>query len=312
MRYREIDLNLLLVFDALMRDASVSKAAKSLGRSQSSVSQALRKLREYFGDELFLTTRTGVAPTATALALADDVRQFVASSEAALAPRAKFDPTTNARNARISIGDTNLVSLAPRLISAFSNAAPNCRLQFLQLGEDEMRGALERGKIDLAIGGTRAPGGDVFQQKLFDSAFVIIAHRAHRLSGSIGAEDFRSAPQVAVTAPRAGPVDLGEDVLAALPRNVVAHVSNWLAVPHLIEAERDLIAVVPKPLMAAYLRFDLKVLEPGFRLPETSVLQFWHRRANGDPFNLWLRERVRELFARHGSDRDRTRLSAVA
>ncbi len=79
---------------------------------------------------------------------------------------------------------------------------------------------------------------------------------------------------------------------------MVAHVSNWLAVPHLIESQRDLIAVEPSLLATAYQRFDLKVMKPTFAIPDFCIYQFWRRRVNADPFSLWLRSQVRALFAR--------------
>ena len=305
MRYREIDLNLFVVFDALLRATSVSRAAKSLGLSQSAVSQALGKLRRHFGDELFLKNRTGVTPTSTAIALSEDIRQFIAFSEGALMPRAAFDPVATPRDIRISTSDMGEILVAPLMLEAFGRFAPGCRLTFLDLWGEELREGLERGTIDLVIHARAPPGGDVLQQKLFDDSTVVLAHGASRLGPAITEAEFAVLPHLAVSPGRldhVNPDDVG--IFRGMPRNVVACVSNWLAVPHLIETNRELIAVAPSLLAKAYQRFDLKVLTPSFDLPKFRIFQFWHRRVNADPFSLWLRSKVRGVFTRGAAEPD--------
>ncbi len=305
MRYREIDLNLFIVFDALLHSTSVSRAAKTLGLSQSAVSQSLAKLRRHFGDELFLKSSTGVTPTSTAIALADDIRKLITFSEAALTPRAAFDPIASPRDIRISTSDMGEILVAPVMLEAFARFAPNCRLTFLDLWGEELREGLERGTIDLVINGRQPPGGDVLQQKLFDDTIVVLAHGASRLGPFITEAEFAALPHLAVSPGRldhVNPDDVG--TFRGMPRNVVAQVSNWLAVPHLIEPHRELIAVAPSLLAQAYRRFDLKVLKPTFNLPKFDIFQFWHRRVNADPFSLWLRSKVHGLFARSAAALD--------
>ncbi len=298
MRYRQIDLNLFVVFDTLLRTGSVSKSAASLGISQSAVSQALAKLREHFRDDLFLKTSTGVTPTSTALSLADDVRQFVAFSEAALINRAGFDPLASTRDIRISITDMGEISMAPAMLEAFRHCAPNCRLIFLDLWGEELREGFERGGIDLAISGRAPPMGDVLQQKLYEHGYVVLTHRDNPIGPDISSADLAATPHLVVSPGRLDHLS-ADDVmmLAGVRRNVAAHVSNWIAVPHVLEAQPDLVALAPEYLGLAYDRFDLKVIRPKFVLPKIVVFQFWHRRVNADPFNLWLRAQVREMFA---------------
>ncbi len=298
MRYRQIDLNLFLIFDTLLRTGSVSKSATSLGISQSAVSQALARLREYFRDDLFLKTSTGVTPTSTALSLAEDVRQFVAFSEAALINRAGFDPLASRRDIRISMTDMGEISMAPAMLEAFRHSAPNCRLIFLDLWGDELREGFEQGGIDLAIGGRTPPVGDILQQKLYEHGYVVLAHRDNPIDDDISSADLAATPHLVVSPGRL--VHLNADdamMFAGVRRNVAAHVSNWIAAPHIIEAQPDLVALAPEYLALSYDRFDLKVVRPKFVLPKIVVFQFWHRRVNADPFNLWLRAQVREMFA---------------
>ena len=300
MRYRQLDLNLFLIFDALLRTGSVSRSAKSLGVSQSAVSQALARLREHFRDDLFLKTSTGVTPTTTALSLADDVHRFVAFTDAALISRAGFDPLASSRDIRISMTDMGEISMVPVMLEAFRRLAPGCRFISLDLWGDELREGLERGEIDLAISARTPPIGDVLQQKLYEHRYVVLTHRDNPIDADTSSADLAAAPHLVVSPGRLDHLNADDAMmLAGVRRNVVAHVSNWLAVPHILEAQPDLVALAPEYLGLAYDRFALKVVRPKFVLPKIVAFQFWHRRANADPFNLWLRARTREMFA-HG------------
>jgi DNA-binding transcriptional LysR family regulator len=314
MRYRQIDLNLFLVFDMLLRTGSVSRSAALLGVSQSAVSQALAKLREHFRDELFLKTSTGVAPTSTALSLAADVRQFVAFSEAAMINRAGFDPLASRRDIRIGMTDMGEISMVPRMIEAFRKDAPNCRLIFLDLWGEELREGFERGEVDLAINARSAPVGDILQQKLYEHGYVLLTHRDNPIDSDVSAADLATISHLMVSPGRLDHVGSDDAVMfAGVRRNVIVHVSNWLAVPHILESQRDLVAFAPEYLALAYGRFNLKAVRPKFALPKITAFQFWHRKVNADPFNLWLRGRVRELFAQgiqYGAAADGSRHTA--
>ena len=311
MRYRQVDLNLFVVFDALIRAGSVSRAAKALGVSQGAVSQALAKLRAHFGDELFLRKSTGVAPTAAALALADDVRQFVALSEAALASRASFDPLTSARDITLCMADMGEIRILPTLLNEFRVIAPRCRIIVLDLWGDELREGFETGKIDLAVNARPPPLGDMVQQKLFEDGHAVISSRDSPFGAEVTLADLASARHLVVSPGRLDHAQIDQMLeIAGVRRNVGASVANWLTVPHILEACPDMLAIAPRFLADAYRKFDLKVSEPAFDLPAIEVFQFWHRRANADPFNLWLRGVVREVFARRqpsltGSRKDR-------
>ena len=309
MRYRQLDLNLFLIFDTLLRTGSVSRSAASLGVSQSAVSQALAKLREHFGDELFLKTATGVTPTSTALSLAEDVRQFVAFSEAALINRAGFDPLASTRDIRISTTDMGEISMVPIMLDAFRHLAPSCRFLFLDVWGDELREGFQRGEIDLAISARGPPGGDVLQQKLYENSYVVLAHRDHPVDAAISPADLAATPHLVVSPGRLDQLSAEDAMMfAGVGRNVAAHVSNWIAVPHILEAQPDLVALAPEYLGLAYDRFDLKIVRPKFPLPKISAFQFWHRRVNADPFNRWLRTQVRELFSQGLPDPRKRRL----
>lgn len=312
MRYRQVDLNLFVVFDALIRTGSVSRASKLLGVSQGAVSQALAKLRIHFGDELFLKRSTGVAPTAAALALADDVRQFVALSEVALVSRSRFDPLASERDITLCMADIGEARVLPLLLNEFAVTAPGCRVIVLDLWGEELREGLESGRVDLAISARGPPLGDILQQKVFEDGYSVLASKKSPFRGPVTVADIAVAPHIAVSPGRLDHASLDKVLeMHGIRRNVTVSVANWLSVPHILRDCPDMLALVPNFLAEAYRSFDLKTMELAFESPQIGAFQFWHRRANADPFNLWLRGAVREVFARKYPSRQGRLLAEV-
>ena len=299
MRYRQVDLNLLVVFIELLENGSVLRASRSLGVTQGAVSQSLAKLRKHFDDELFIKTNTGVTPTSLAISIADDVRQAIVFADAALGGRVRFDPAVSARDIRICMGDMGEIRVLPKLLSTLRKVAPHCRIFVLDLWGEELKQGLERGEVDLAISGRGPPIGDVFQQKLYETDYLVLTSKANPLNHDLSSTDLSGLRHVAVSPGRIEHLYL-DDVLvqAGVRRNVVVRTANWVSVPHVLRSQPDLVSIVPRYLAAAYRDFDLKCLKLTCDLPAVEVFQFWHRRATSDPYNIWLRTQIRELFGR--------------
>ncbi|HTV77168.1 MAG TPA: LysR family transcriptional regulator [Steroidobacteraceae bacterium] len=299
MRYRQIDLNLLVVFNELIENGSVLRASRSLGVTQGAVSQSLAKLRKHFDDELFIKTNTGVTPTTFAISIAEDVRQAIAFAESALGGRARFDPAISARDIRICMGDMGEIRVLPGLLTLLRKNAPRCRIFVLDLWGEELKQGLERGEVDIAISGRGPPIGDVFQQKLYETDYIVLTSESNPLNHDLDTEDLSGLRHVAASPGRLPHLYL-DDVLAqaGIRRNVVVRTANWVSVPHVLRSQPDLVSVVPRYLATAYRDFGLKTLKLTSALPSVEVFQFWHRRATSDPFNIWLRGQVREIFAR--------------
>jgi DNA-binding transcriptional LysR family regulator len=299
MRYRQVDLNLLVVFNELIENGSVQRASRTLGVTQGAVSQSLAKLRKHFDDELFIKTNTGVTPTTFAISIAEDVRQSIAFAEAALGGRARFDPAISARDIRICMGDMGEIRILPRLLSKLRKIAPRCRIFVLDLWGEELKKGFERGEVDLSISGRGPPIGDVFQQKLYETSYLVLTSNSNPLNRDLSNEDLSGLRHVAVSPGRLEHLYL-DDVLAqaGIRRNVVVRTANWVSVPHVLRSQPDLVSVVPQFLATAYEDFDLKRLKLTADLPSVEVFQFWHRRATSDPYNIWLRTQIRELFGR--------------
>lgn len=298
---RGVDLNLFVILDALIRHRSVSRAAESLGMSQSAVSHALARLRRHFGDPLFLKTREGVAPTARALALAPDAAQFVAFAQKALVGRGGFDPATSQRVINMNLTDMAELQLLPTLMQRLAAVAPGCRLQTVQVRD--MQEALESGAIDLAIYGPLKTARDIRQQKLFEHVFVVIASRDCPIGPGITIEDFCATDQVVISPTRSDRMTIEAQLARrGLHRKAALTTPHWLAVPHIVGASRDYLAIVPLSLAELYKDFcGLKILTTAFELPKIEILQYWHARSEGDAFNGWFRALVREAFFKNAA-----------
>src|SRR5688572_16183473 len=152
MNVQDVDLNLLRVFDAVLRERGVTAAAARLGLTQPAVSNALSRLRALFGDPLFVRTQSGMDATPFARELGEPVRQALALLESALAHGPGFDPASSTRAFRFYMSDLGQIEFLPPLIERAQRVAPGVRLEAVGLEVEDIGGALAAGSLDLAVG----------------------------------------------------------------------------------------------------------------------------------------------------------------
>lgn len=297
-RLRRLDLNLLFVFEALLRTGGVTKAAQQLDVTQSAVSHALSNLRTYFGDPLFVRTKEGVAPTEKAQMLTPAVLKITALSRDALFPEARFDPLTAERVVTLCLNDLGEFVTMPLLIERLREAAPHCTVQTVQYQGAEFELAMENGTVDLAIAGPLRLSGDILQQKLYTQKFNVIAHVDYPSDGPMSLAEFESAEHIVIIPSRFDMLPLNPALQElGVGRRTYLTTPHTLVLPSIIRRNPSLIAVVPKILGHALGDLsDIKYLETDFELPSLSVHQYWHRRFAADTFNVWLRSLIRDLF----------------
>ncbi|MCX7146592.1 MAG: LysR family transcriptional regulator [Sulfuritalea sp.] len=179
----DLDLNLVAVFDALIREQSVTRAADELGMSQSAMSHALKRLRSFFDDPLFVKTGEDMKPTPRASALAQSVLSVMGTIRSDLLVNTRFDAAKAKRVFSLCMTDMGELVFLPPLINAIRQQAPNCSILTVQLPPKQIFGALESGNIDLAIGSLHAIPSGLFQQQLFTHPFVTIVNRRNRRIG---------------------------------------------------------------------------------------------------------------------------------
>jgi DNA-binding transcriptional LysR family regulator len=295
-----LNLNLLLVLDALNREQNVTRAARRLGLTQSAVSNSLAQLRLVLGDPLFVRARRGVVPTERALTLAGPVRQALAIVESALASSAGFDASTSTRTFVIAANDYTEYVVLPGLLRRLGREAPGVQLEVRPWGEHHVPSALESGEVDLMLGyyGTLPPGHH--EQPLFQEQYVCIVRKRHPLvRGRLTLKRYLELSHVLVTQRPGGlgSVDIALSRLG-LSRRVGVRVSHFLMVPRLV-AETDMTAALGRRVAASSARgLGLALFPPPLSLPESTVGQVWHERTDADPGNRWLRRVVSEVCAK--------------
>jgi len=293
---RPIDLNLLVILDALLEERSVTGAARRLGVTQSAVSHALVRLRDQFGDPLLVRTSTGMTPTLRALELREPIRSSLATLRDVTRSGTRFEPRTASRTFTIAMTDQIGVVLLPALHARLSVRAPGVDLRVIPVVRNIER-ALESGAAELVVSGAftpvEAPG--LYRQRLFDEPLVCLVRKAHPIvQGRITLEQFCSLPH-ALVAPRGGRgvVDaLLEE--RGLSRRVAVVLPHFLPAPFLIAASDMVLTVAESVARAVAAVVPLRLVAPPFELPRATYSQVWHQRSHDDPGHKWLRSQVAE------------------
>src|SRR4051812_39296884 len=178
MNWGAFDLNLLIVFDAVMQERSVTRAGGRIGLSQPAVSHALSRLRHMLKDELFIRTPEGMMPTPRAEQLAEPLRRALSDMQLALEPET-FVATEASRQFVIALNNYAAVILAAPLLTAVTAAAPGIRLDLRPSGLRDMPALLDRGELDLAMGTFDDVGERFARAPLVEDSFVVAMRRDH-------------------------------------------------------------------------------------------------------------------------------------
>src|SRR5207245_3170454 len=199
MNWRAFDLNLLVVFDGLLREGSVTRAGKRLGMSQPALSHALNRLRYLLKDQLFIRTPGGMVPTPRAEQLARPLRHALAQMEQALEPET-FVPAQTNRRFSIAINNYAAIVLAAPLVGAVSATAPLVQLDLRPSGTLDVFDRLDRGELDIGIGTFDTVGERFARATLLEDHFVAVMRRRHPAGrGTLSAEAFAALPHLEIS-----------------------------------------------------------------------------------------------------------------
>lgn len=307
MNFAAFDLNLLRVFDALMRERSVTRAGEQIGLSQPAVSAALARLRHLLDDQLFVRRGAEMAPTPRAEALADTVRDTLGRLEVALQGDRAFDPAQADRSFTLLGADFVALLVMPRLFEAVAAVAPGVRLRLVDTGWGELERLFQEDVIDLAIERPGHAADWIVSEPLFLSPFAVVAARGRADLAAAGIKPgdvlpldlFCDLPHVlrSTDGSMSGHVD---DALGELGRRrrVVLALPQFSAVALAVARSPDLIAALPVQFaraVADVLGLDLFEAPLDVFVPE--IQMYWHRRHEKNPAHRWMREQVRAVTA---------------
>jgi len=306
MSFLTLDLNLLRVFDAVMTEQNLTRAANRLAMTQPAVSNAVKRLRDALGDELLIRTAHGVKPTARAESLWPAVRRALADLEEAVAPRS-FELAKANATFRMAMADATAGLLLPPLVRLIESEAPGIDIRMVPLTTREPRPMLLRGDIDLAIGffpgvvaqlqgATETP---VRHERLYAGYYVCVMRKNHPLADKeLTLDRYCDANHLLVSfSGRAR--GLVDDALVSLnrERRILLTVNQFFTAGKVVAAS-DLLMVIPYHLIdATGMSEQLIQKELPFSLPEVHIDMLWHERDARSPGHRWLREQLHNSSA---------------
>ncbi|MBA2676758.1 LysR family transcriptional regulator [Ramlibacter sp.] len=296
MHLRDIDLNLLRLFDAVHRAGSVSRAAELLDLTQPAASQGLARLRSLIHDPLFVRAAGGVRPTPKAERLAVPVREALAMLEQALGESAGFDPAASQRTFHIHMSDIGEARFLPQLMVALREHAPGVRVETRPLPRDVVAEALHSGKVDVALGFLPMVK-DTQRLQLLKDRYVVLLRRGHPFARKrhTGRALLRALRELEFVAVRAHADTLRIVQQLQLQDRLRLVTEHFMVLPSIVAAT-DLAAIMPRNIAQG---FDdgYAIVEPAFPQREFTVSLHWSRRFEADAGNRWLREKIAQLFA---------------
>jgi DNA-binding transcriptional LysR family regulator len=291
---RSLDLNLLVIFDAVMQERSVTKAAARLNMAQSALSHALIRLRHALNDELFIRTPEGMAPTPQAEILAEGVHAALQELRATLDRAEPFDPATAERRFAIAVNNHAALVLAAPLAAAAAAEAPDVLLDFRPSGTLDLADRLDRGELDLAIGGAAAPGDRFSDLRLLHDRFAVLMRQGHAAAapGALTAAALAALPHLVITSSGEG-MGFVDEALAreGLARRIALRAPLLTTSAALLQS--DMVAIISERAAREFARLaPLAIVALPFDSPILTTAMLWHRRVGGVPSHRWLRELV--------------------
>ena len=302
MSFRNLDLNLLRVFDAVMAERNLTRAAERLAMTQPAVSHALKRLREALGEELFVRQAFGMKPTSRAEGLWPEVRQALDRLRAVLDPR-EYEPATEDATFQIAMADATAALVLPPLVADLEAQQARARVHVLPLTTRDPRSLLEQGEADFALGyfpqavaALQSLGqlAAIRHHRLYESQYVCVMRRDHPLAHAPLDLDTYCAAHHLLVSFSGRPHGFVDESLAALGRSrrIVLTVNQFFTAGRVV-AHSDLLTVLPARFVSAtgYQR-DLIERPLPFALAPVHVDMLWHMRNEDRPPQRWLRERL--------------------
>ena len=289
-----VDLNLLIVFDAVMREKHVTRAAKRIGMTQPAVSNALNRLRYIAKDDLFVRSPTGVVPTTRALELSPPIRQAINLVENAFDP-ATFDPKSSSDEFNIAISNYTASILFPKLAEVLEKEAPNINVRSKQLGDVDLLKELEAANIDFVIAGQQLQETENFiSHHLYDEDFVCVIRKGHPLAKKkqLTIKEFSQSKHLMVTTTGKafGFVDYLLEA-KGLKRRVALTVNQFLVAPSIIR-QSNMILTVSKRVSERFRLDSVKVFPLPLLSKPLSLKIIWHKRTDTNSGNKWMRDKI--------------------
>jgi DNA-binding transcriptional LysR family regulator len=289
---RRLDLNLLLAFEALIAERSVTRAAERMSVGQPAMSASLARLRKFFGDPLLVREGRSLVPTPRALELTDSFEEALDLIDSTVRASRGFDPRTAHRSFTVMASDYVLVLLLGPLVAELEAGAPNVRLTIRPISGDYFE-QIDRLQLDLLILPEGAADSQARSARLFSDRLVCAVDARHPEVGErLTEEQFRTLPLVAYRGTRMEPMiehwfrELGID-------RAIAVGTESIVIQPLVLAGTRMMALIPERLGKHFAgQAGIRLLDPPYPLAPLHVAMYWAPRAGHDPGHKWLRDRI--------------------
>lgn len=294
MRLNQVDLNLFVVFDAIYTERNLTRAAEVLCITQPAVSNALGRLRNTLNDQLFVRTPQGMAPTPVAENIVGQVREALQLLNASVQEGDVFDPGVAEKTFSFSMNDVAEALLLPPLLERMQQEAPDIALTSYHVGRDDIPKELSSGQLDFAIDAPLISDPNLCHTPLMSESYVCLVRPDHPdVGNSLTMEQYMSLNHIHVSSRRSGlgHVDMTLNSLG-YQRKIQLRVRHYLVAPQVVRHTNMALTV---PLRVAQ-KANLKILELPFELPSLDWHLYWHKSADRDQANCWLRQSLLDLM----------------
>ncbi len=294
-----LDLNLLVAFDALLTDRSVTRAAARIGIGQSAMSHALARLRTTFSDEILTRGPDGMRATPKAMRLAGPVREALSRIEEIVAPPPAFDPATADRLFTLGVPDSTEVMMMPKLVAHLREVAPSVRLLLRTVDRIRILQDLDAGRVDLGIG-VFEEGQTHHKRRLLnrENYLCIFNQDLIGIEPPISLEDYLRFPHVLTSLVESahGVVDVALAKLGL--KRMIALTSPRFTIMPFVVREAPVIATMHSRLAQFFAgSMGLAVSPAPIELPDVAISMLWHASNDADPGHRWMRETILKLRA---------------
>ncbi len=297
MNLKETDLNLFIAFDVIYTEKNLTKAGQVLGITQPAVSNALSRLRELFGDDLFIRTSKGMIPTPVANQIIKDVRSALSLIQNTISETEKFDPSIAEMTFKISIGDSSEYRLLPLLIKELAEIAPKIKVETYLTPRKDAPRELASGTIDFSIDPPVHSDPHLRHEKIYEEDYVMIVRKDHPILNlkEITVEDYLKLSHIHISNRKTG---LGHVDMAlyrlGLSRDISLRAQHFLVAPYIVE-QSDLAITTTKGFAVDR---DLAWRELPFEIEPLILHLYWHEAKDSDPSTKWMKDLMLKTYGK--------------
>jgi DNA-binding transcriptional LysR family regulator len=299
MDIEKIDLNLLRIFDAIIRTRNITMAGELVGLSQPAVSFALNKLRKLTSDQLFVRTTNGMEPTPRAVAMSAPIRHVLEVVHREVFLQEAFDPAESKKIFTLSLSDIGEMVFLPKLMKQLHLLAPNVTLRSVSMPPEKLEMAMETGEVDLAVGYfPDIVKTNFYQQHLFTHSFACLIRADHPvIKKKLTLRQFLDAKHILVRAEGRSQEILERYLIEKhIERKIGLVIPHFMSIPYLL-AESEMVATIPLSCARVFAQSNnCRVVALPFESPTFDLKQYWHVRYHRDGANQWLRNIFHDTF----------------